>query len=89
MASYRDTGAEWINIDSDDSEYDSGPELVQPPSLMLTANIDGFEQLGPIDDIDLLAVENTNTTEFLDSVIEDISRLFVTLKPYYCIGPRI
>jgi hypothetical protein len=56
---------------------------------MLTANIDGFEWLGPIDDIDPLAVENTNTIEFLDSVIEDISRLFVTPKPYHCIGARI
>ena len=89
MASYRDTGAEQINIDSDDSEYDSGPELVQPPSPMLIANIDGFEQLGPIDDIDPLAVENTNTTEFLDSVIEDISRLFMTPKPYHYISARI
>jgi hypothetical protein len=89
MASYRDTGAEWINIDSDDSEYDSGPELVQPPSPVLTANIDGFEWLGPMDDIDPLAVENTNTIEFLDSVIEDISRLFVTPKPYHYIGARI
>ena len=56
---------------------------------MLTANINGFEWLGPMDDIDPLAVENTNTIEFLDSVIEDISRLFVTLKPYHYIGARI
>jgi hypothetical protein len=41
MASYCDTSAELI--DSDDSEYDSGPELVQPPSPMLTTNVDGFE----------------------------------------------
>jgi hypothetical protein len=32
MATYRDTDAEWINIDSDDSDYDSGPDLVEPPS---------------------------------------------------------
>jgi hypothetical protein len=56
---------------------------------MLTANIDGFEWLGPMDDIDPLAVENTNTIEFLDLVIEDISRLFVTPKPYHYIGARI
>jgi hypothetical protein len=89
MASYRDTGAEWINIDSDDSEYDSGPELVQPPSPMLTANIDGFEWLGPMDDIDPLALENADSIEFLDSVIQDISRLFVIPKPHHCIGARI
>ena len=89
MASYCDTSAKWINIDSNDSKYNSGLELVQPPSPVLTANINGFEWLGPMDDIDPLAVENTNTIEFLDSVIEDISRLFVTLKPYYCIGARI
>jgi hypothetical protein len=56
---------------------------------MLTTNIDGFEWLGPMDNINPLAVENTNTIEFLDLVIEDISRLFVTLKPYYYIGARI
>jgi hypothetical protein len=28
MANYCDIGAEWINIDSDDSEYDSGLELI-------------------------------------------------------------
>jgi len=56
---------------------------------VLTANINGFEWLGPMDDIDPLAVENTNTIEFLDSVIEDISRLFVTLKPYHYIGAQI
>jgi hypothetical protein len=56
---------------------------------MLTANIDGFEWLGPMDNINPLAVENTNTIEFLDSVIEDISRLFVTPKPYHCISARI
>ena len=86
MASYRDTGAKQININSDDSEYDSGPELVQPPSPMLTANVDGFEWLGPIDDINPLALENTDSIEFLDSVIQDISRLFVILKPYYYIS---
>ena len=69
MASYYDIGAKWININSNDSEYNSGLELVQPPSLMLTANINGFEWLGPIDDIDPLAIEYTNTVEFLDSVI--------------------
>ena len=89
MASYRDTGVEQINIDFDDSEYDSGLELVQPPSPILTANIDGFEWLGLINDIDPLAVENTNITEFLDLVIEDISRLFMTLKLYHCISARI
>lgn len=90
MASYRDTGAEWINIDSDDSEYESGPELVEPPSPELTANVNGdFEWLGPLDNINPLAVENTNSVEFLDEVIQDISRLFVIPKPYHCIGARI
>ena len=56
MASYRDTGAEWIDINSDDSEYESGPELVQPPSPILTANNNGFEWLGPKDNIDPLVI---------------------------------
>jgi hypothetical protein len=56
---------------------------------MLTANIDGFEWLGPIDNIDPLAIKNTNTIEFLDLVIEDISRLFMTPKPYHYISARI
>jgi hypothetical protein len=86
MASYCNISAKWINIDSDDSEYDSGPELVQPPSPMLTININSFEWLGPIDNINPLALENTDSIEFLDSVIQDISRLFMILKPHYCIG---
>jgi hypothetical protein len=53
---------------------------------MLTANIDGFEWL---DNIDPLAIKNTNTIEFLDLVIEDISRLFMTPKPYHYISARI
>jgi hypothetical protein len=90
MASYRDTNAEWINIDSDDSEYKSGPELVKPSSPKLTANVDGdFELLGPLDNINPLAIENTNSVEFLDEVIQDISRLFMILKPYRCISARI
>ena len=28
MANYRDIGAKWININSDDSEYDSSLELI-------------------------------------------------------------
>jgi hypothetical protein len=56
---------------------------------VLTANINGFKWLGPIDNINPLAVENTNTIEFLDSVIKDISRLFVTPKPYHYIGAQI
>ena len=69
MASYYDIGAKWININSNDSEYNSGLELVQPPSLMLTANINGFEWLGPIDNIDPLALENADSIKFLDLVI--------------------
>jgi hypothetical protein len=56
---------------------------------MLTANIDGFEWLGPIDDIDPLALENTDSIKFLDSIIQDISRLFVIPKPHYYISARI
>ena len=89
MASYRDTGVEQINIDFDDSEYDSGPELVQPPSPMLTTNVDGFEQLGPLDVIKHLAIGDHNSVEFLDSVIDDIGRLFVIPKPYHYISARI
>jgi len=56
---------------------------------MLTANVDGFKWLGPMDNINPLALENTNSIEFLDLVIQDISRLFVILKPYYYISARI
>ena len=69
MVNYCDTRIEQIDIDSDDSEYEFNLELVQPPSLILTANIDGFESLSSIDDIDLLTVENINFIEFLNSVI--------------------
>ena len=90
MASYYDTGAKQINIDSNNSKYESGPKLVKPPSPKLTANVNGdFEWLGPLDNINPLAIENTNSVEFLDKVIQDISRLFVILKPYYYIGARI
>ena len=89
MANYRDTGAKWINIDSNDSEYDSGLELIQPLSPILAANNAGFEWLGPEDNIDPLAVKYTNTVEFLDTIIQDISRLFVILKPYHYISARI
>ena len=89
MANYRDIGAEWINIDSDDSKYDSSPELIQPLSPILAANDAGFKWLGPEDNIDPLAVKYTNTVEFLDTIIQDISRLFVILKPYYYISARI
>jgi hypothetical protein len=56
---------------------------------MLTANVDGFEWLGPMDNIDPLALENADSIEFLDSVIQDISRLFVIPKPHYYISARI
>ena len=89
MANYRNTGAEQININSDDSKYNSGPELIQPLSPVLAADDTGFEWLGPEDNINPLAIEYTNTMEFLDTVIQDISRLFVIPKPYHCIGARI
>jgi hypothetical protein len=56
---------------------------------MLTANVDGFEWLGPMDNIDPLALENADSIEFLDSVIQDISCLFVIPKPHHYIGARI
>ena len=86
MANYCDTGAKQINIDSDDSKYDSGPELIQPLSPVLAADDTGFEWLGLEDNINPLAIEYTNTVEFLDTIIQDISRLFVILKPYYYIS---
>jgi hypothetical protein len=36
MATYRDMDAEWINIDSNDSDYDSSPDLVEPPSPIIS-----------------------------------------------------
>jgi hypothetical protein len=36
MAIYRDTDTEWINIDSDDSDYNSGLDLVKPPSSTIS-----------------------------------------------------
>jgi hypothetical protein len=33
-----------------------------------------------------LALENADSIEFLDSVMQDISRLFVIPKPHYCIS---
>jgi hypothetical protein len=42
-----------------------------------------------LDNINPLAIENTNSVEFLDEVIQDISRLFMILKPYHCISARI
>jgi hypothetical protein len=89
IANYRDTGAKWININSNDSEYDSGPELIQPLSLILAADNASFKWLGPEDNINPLAIEYTNTIEFLDTIIQDISRLFVILKPYHYISARI
>jgi hypothetical protein len=56
---------------------------------MLTANVDGFEWLGPMDDINPLALKNADSIKFLDLVIQDISRIFVILKPHYYIGARI
>jgi hypothetical protein len=56
---------------------------------MLTANVDGFEWLGPMDDINPLALENADSIKFLDSVIQDISRLFVILKPHHYISAQI
>jgi hypothetical protein len=69
MANYRDTGAKWININSNDSKYDSSPELIQPLSPILAANDAGFEWLGPEDNINPLAIKYTNTMEFLDTII--------------------
>ena len=90
IASYRDIDTKQINIDSDDSKYESGPELIEPPSPKLTANVDGdFKWLRPLDNINPLAIENTNSIEFLDEVIQDISRLFMIPKPYHYISARI
>ena len=90
IASYRDIDTKQINIDSDDSKYESGPELVEPPSPELTANVDSdFEWLRPLNNINPLAIENTNSVEFLDEVIQDISRLFMIPKPYHYISARI
>jgi hypothetical protein len=69
MANYRDTSAKWINIDSNDSKYNSGLELIQPLSPILAANDAGFEWLGLEDNINPLAIEYTNIIEFLDTII--------------------
>ena len=50
MVTYRDMDAKWININSDDSDYDSGPDLVEPPSLTISPideSPDEFEIVEP------------------------------------------
>ena len=89
MANYRDISVKWININSNNSKYNSSLELIQPLSLIFAANDAGFKWLGPEDNINLLVIKYTNTIEFLDTIIQDISRLFVILKPYYYISAQI
>ena len=90
MASYCDTSTKQININSNNSKYKSGPELVEPPSPKLTTNVNSdFEWLSPLDNINPLAVKNTNSIKFLDKLIQDISRLFIIPKPYYYISAQI
>jgi hypothetical protein len=89
MANYCNTGAKWININSNDSKYNSSPELIQPLSPILATNDAGFKWLGPKDNINPLAVEYTNTIEFLNTIIQNIGRLFVIQKPYHYISARI
>jgi hypothetical protein len=76
-------------INSNDSKYDSSLELIQPLSPILAANNAGFKWLGSEDNINPLAIKYTNTIEFLDTIIQDISRLFIILKPYYYISAQI
>jgi hypothetical protein len=89
MANYYNTSAKWININSNNSKYNSGLELIQPLSPILAANDAGFKWLGPEDNINPLAIKYTNTMEFLDTIIQDISRLFVIPKPCHYISARI
>ena len=69
MANYYDISTKWINIDSNNSKYNSGLELIQPLSLILAANNAGFKWLGLEDNINPLAIKYTNTIEFLDIII--------------------
>jgi hypothetical protein len=69
MANYRDISAKWININSNNFKYNSGLELIQPLSPILAANNTGFKWLGLEDNINPLAIEYTNTIEFLDIII--------------------
>jgi hypothetical protein len=89
IANYRNISTKWININSNDFKYDSGLELIQPLFFILAANNAGFKWLGLKDNINPLAIKYTNTIEFLDTIIQDISRIFIILKPYHYISARI
>ena len=85
MATYRDTDAEQINIDSDDSDYNSGPDLVEPPSPTISPineSPDEFEIVEPFD------IKVSQTTEE-DAIIPDIRRLFIISRPKHCNSARI
>jgi hypothetical protein len=86
MAAYYDIEAEWIYInDSDDSDYESGPDLFEPVSPTLSAadeSSNEFEIVEPVD----IAVSQTIKE---DAIILDIRRLFINSKPKYCNGARI
>jgi hypothetical protein len=90
MDTYREIESEWIYIDdSDDSEYESGPDLFEPISPTLPAADESsdelsneFEVIEPVDIAVSMTIEE-------DAIIPDIRRLFINSKPKHCNGARI
>jgi hypothetical protein len=90
MDTYREIESEWIYINnSNNFEYESGPDLFKPISLtLLAANKSSnelsnkFEVIEPVDIVVLMTIEE-------DAIILDIQCLFINSKPKHCNGTRI
>jgi hypothetical protein len=90
MDTYRETESEWIYInDSNDSEYESGPDLFEPisPTLPVTDESSDelsneFEVIKPVDIAVSMTIEE-------DVIIPDIRRLFINSKPKHYNSARI
>ena len=82
--------SKWIYInDSNDSEYESGPDLYEPisPTLPATNELSNelsndFEVIKPVNIVVLITIKE-------DAIILDIRRLFINSKPKYYNSARI